>query len=574
MERQLDSTGRPRFDLALTMAGAVSAGAYTAGVLDFLIEALDAWEEGKMTRDPFAPEHGVCLRALSGASAGAITGAVLGACLKYDFAHYRQGRSGDGSDNPLYHAWVNQVSIYDLLQLQDLADSSRPISLLDSSKLLDVARTAINYGHRANTRTRSYLSDPLRFIFTVTNLRGVPFGLEMGGSSYHHAMTMHGDTMRFALAGLGEQPGAGVRDCEYLLEYPGNGEKWGGEWERFALASLASAAFPVGLAPRQLTRRTRDYQRLPIVVPGGTTEAARTITISPCWSVRNPNPGEQYSFVNVDGGTIDNEPLELARIELAGGNPLARNERDGRHADRAVIMVDPFVGLEPSGPSNMTDFSLIDGLISTFGALKNQARFRPQDLALAMEDTIYSRFLIAPSRKDRNGEDSSSSIACGSLGGFGGFLDIAFRRHDFFLGRRNCQRFLQKHLVLPAANPLFVDWTVEQKIQFGFEGKTSSGPEQMLPIIPLMPAINPRISPRAEEREPKWPVGVFDPVWLETPVRRRLDGLFHAMAHEEKWDQRLRGMLFSLGWKYYARPKVTKKIVAMVREKLREHQLL
>ena len=31
------------FRIALNMAGAVSAGAYTAGVLDFLIDALDAW---------------------------------------------------------------------------------------------------------------------------------------------------------------------------------------------------------------------------------------------------------------------------------------------------------------------------------------------------------------------------------------------------------------------------------------------------------------------------------------------------------------------------------------------------
>jgi hypothetical protein len=31
-------------EIGLVLAGAVSAGAYTAGVIDFLIEALDAWE--------------------------------------------------------------------------------------------------------------------------------------------------------------------------------------------------------------------------------------------------------------------------------------------------------------------------------------------------------------------------------------------------------------------------------------------------------------------------------------------------------------------------------------------------
>ena len=35
------------FELGLVMAGAISAGAYTAGVLDFLFEALDAYNEEK-----------------------------------------------------------------------------------------------------------------------------------------------------------------------------------------------------------------------------------------------------------------------------------------------------------------------------------------------------------------------------------------------------------------------------------------------------------------------------------------------------------------------------------------------
>ncbi len=37
----------PTFEIGLTMAGAVSAGAYSGGVLDFLLQALDAWEQEK-----------------------------------------------------------------------------------------------------------------------------------------------------------------------------------------------------------------------------------------------------------------------------------------------------------------------------------------------------------------------------------------------------------------------------------------------------------------------------------------------------------------------------------------------
>ena len=40
------------FELGLVMAGAISAGAYTAGVVDFLLQALEEWEKEKGKRKP------------------------------------------------------------------------------------------------------------------------------------------------------------------------------------------------------------------------------------------------------------------------------------------------------------------------------------------------------------------------------------------------------------------------------------------------------------------------------------------------------------------------------------------
>ena len=37
----------PPFELGFVLAGAVSAGAYTSGVMDFMIEALQAWEDAR-----------------------------------------------------------------------------------------------------------------------------------------------------------------------------------------------------------------------------------------------------------------------------------------------------------------------------------------------------------------------------------------------------------------------------------------------------------------------------------------------------------------------------------------------
>jgi predicted acylesterase/phospholipase RssA len=62
------------FELGLALAGAVSAGAYTAGVLDFLFQALNEWEKART--EPATPGHRVELQVVAGASAGAITGAL------------------------------------------------------------------------------------------------------------------------------------------------------------------------------------------------------------------------------------------------------------------------------------------------------------------------------------------------------------------------------------------------------------------------------------------------------------------------------------------------------------------
>jgi hypothetical protein len=119
-------------------------------------------------------------------------------------------------------------------------------------------------------------------------------------------------------------------------------------------------------------------------------------------------------------------------------------------------------------------------------ALKNQARFKPDELELAADENVYSRFMIAPSR-----DKETYPIACGSLGGFGGFLKRDFRSHDYFLGRRNAQKFLQDHFVLPEKNPLFDDWTEDMRKEYCVKEDNTTTPkkkndQRLLPIIPIV----------------------------------------------------------------------------------------
>jgi Patatin-like phospholipase len=64
------------FELGLSLAGAISAGAYTAGVIDFLLQALSEWDKHRDDPDVDVGRHRVVLKVITGASAGAIAGAL------------------------------------------------------------------------------------------------------------------------------------------------------------------------------------------------------------------------------------------------------------------------------------------------------------------------------------------------------------------------------------------------------------------------------------------------------------------------------------------------------------------
>lgn len=108
-----------RFELGLVLAGAASAGTYTAGVVDFLIEALQAWQEAKATGDPSVPDHEVCIRAAAGTSAGGIVASLL-AMLPFtrhwpirDLATATTASSAmNASRNLLYRCWVVGTTCY------------------------------------------------------------------------------------------------------------------------------------------------------------------------------------------------------------------------------------------------------------------------------------------------------------------------------------------------------------------------------------------------------------------------------------------------------------------------------
>lgn len=553
-----DADATPPFEFGLSLAGGVSCGAFTAGAVDFIVEALDAWESARERGDSDAPLHQVSLRMVAGASSGALTSAVLAAALPYEVApvHHDSPPVAEKA-NPLFGAWVDGTGLADLLGTSD-AQVNGVRSLLDPTRVDLVARTAIDFGVKAPTRQRRWLADPLRLAFSVTNLRGVHFSLSNGRSALRKLLSSaHGDVMRFAFTGLGgaaaPQPRPDETPIALARHAPDGWERWG---QTFATAALASAAFPLFLPARRLAPPAGQYSQATLLLPGGNCGPDEVLRPKP----EGPAAQSRYEFDAVDGGLIDNTAQEVVRSELAGRDPLACNERDGRLARRAVLLIDPLLAAAQAPDDKpLPPISLAGTLAALLRTLLDQARLAPQDMALALRSDIYSRFIIAPQREDAAGEASSRYLAGASLGGLGGYLSRDFRRHDYQLGRRNAQQALAERFVLHADNPLFKDWSAEQRQRYAV------GDGQELPVIPLVGQLHPRHG--KAEVLPEWPFGKADPDGYAPALDARLGVLYRHLV--KPWY--LRWVLCPL-WLLVRRPLRQRLVAAMVGG-LRSHGL-
>lgn len=539
------------FEIGLVMAGAISAGPYEAGVLDYLFEALDAWEQAKArtmgtTEEASIPQHKVVIKVVTGASAGSMSAAIMAVAARYDFPHLSSrdlGVCGYASipeperkkidelarHNPFFKSWVQDISIDKLLTTKDLDLSDSVVqSLLDSSSLLDITKDCLSY-KGTKVVHRPYLASPTRYLFTIANLRGIPYFLQLGGAQgVGLGMSMHRDYRSFTISYNQKDVAQQIRGDDIALDWsPSTAESW----QVLGMTAVASGAFPLALAPRPMTRVSSDYNYRFVVLPGDGVKPAQAVRLQP-----NPlrMPAQNFSTFLVDGGTMNNEPLDLARQELAG--LTGRNKRNGLQANRCILMIDPFPDTQAQGhdqPAGMTPVltSVVGDLI---GAWKNQARFSPQDLALAADEEVYSRFLIAPSRGDA--APNGLALAGGALGGFSGFLSRDFRQHDYLLGRRNAQKFLSHVFTLPSGNNLFdgLDPT-HKKEGAKWARKGTNGIE--LPIIPLMDELLPaslsgnRTNGKTEELS-VWPSDVFKVETIRDDIERRTNRLIdHYIEH-------------------------------------------
>jgi hypothetical protein len=442
------------FKISINMAGAISAGAYTAGVLDFLTEALDAWYAAKRARQE-VPTHDISIEAFSGASAGGMCAAISAVLLQNDFQHISD-TTQTNTTNRFYESWVNWIDITELLKTDDLKTGQPVLSLLDCNIIEKIAQKALVL-NPALSQPRQYVSPNLTLFLSLTNLRGVPYSLNgVAPGSLEETAIFYGDRIRFEILGGGEtrppSPAANV----IKVSDPA------AEWSLLKTAAMATGAFPVFLAPRVLSRNKTNYT--PPLWESRQSEGKNAPPpISPTFPA---DLAEPFDTLNIDGGVTNNDPFNYSHDFLASLHPVSPNgqlEQEPSKVDRAVLSISPFPSIEPYAVKYdiRANSSVLRALPRLFSALISQSRFFGESLSRLMSGTTFSHFVVAPSDEElvksfkasaKPEHEMPSALQCATLGAFGGFFERDFRAHDYALGRRNCQKFLRDHFVLPVDN--------------------------------------------------------------------------------------------------------------------------
>lgn len=494
----------PVFHLGITMAGAASAGCYTAGAMDYLFEILNLWEEAKQGKlppgweniEPYIPQHKVMIDAMGGTSAGGMT-TVMSAiyALKGKVKPVSQPDTTLApKDNVLYDSWVlmgereGKPSLMErVFDTADLQQSGKLESLLNSDFIDAICDDAFT-DDKTDKKPLPFVSNDLELVLSHTMLRSIPLTMDFGTPLSRRQRTSETPTYSSR-----EHFTVSHFKRDYDAANPAHANKYlpldpyGAGAAAMKLATIATGAFPVGLRFReffanelsaaylQQTANSITFDRL----SGQSSVPAPQIK----WPDNFPNP---YKFVSIDGGAVNNEPFGevMSILKNRYGNPM----EDGYYK-YGMVMIDPFPDW-PGGKTYNQPADLFGVVPAIIGTLWDQSKVKRAEM-LDAYSTDYCRGQLYPLKWQTRADKERYPIACGAAMAFSGFLDVDFRKHDFFLGRNNARNFYRALFCLeyhrdeinPANNiihPIHKDWTPEMVKLFGrvIDDKT------YLPVVP------------------------------------------------------------------------------------------
>lgn len=482
------------FRIGICMAGAVSAGAYTAGVMDYLLEALRDWEERKGQQD--VPSHKVVIPIMGGASAGGMTALLTASTINNEIKPIAfpdtKNLLDEHPQNKLYHSWVDLIDKDMFEKMLDTSDisSGNVVSLLNSNFIDDIATKMIQSDIANWKPTPSFFEMPVKIFTTLSNLNGFKYNTNFSGNDRKekYNMAVHNDYACFEL--FDENTQKPQTPGWMPLNF-----KTGAYLETARDAAMATGAFPVGLKSRILKREASYVNAIPWL---------KDIFQN------TPLDQDEIKTLNIDGGMINNEPFEKVRYLLdeitieqkkIKYDALNKEEKQEflneintsyKNFENTVLMIDPFPSQDAIEEFDYSQ-NLTNIIAETFSTMTAQMRAKPINYRSAMEQDDASQFIISPSRKREDNDGTfkdffgEKAISCGTMGGFSGFLNKEFRIHDYFLGKYNCEMFLRKYFTVPEealeSNPIFAEgYSGVDKSKYAIECPDG---KRTYPIIPI-----------------------------------------------------------------------------------------
>ena len=519
------------FQIGLSLGGTAGAGPWTAGALDFLLRALDAWKA-----DPqIGPLHEVQFPIVGGTSGGAVCAALLGLVSRRAFSPITGGaadhkRSYSG-DNPFWLLWVETLDRQNMFDEVDLKKGAL-LSLLDSGAIDKAYGMMVDLsGVVGKPFVRPYFPDPMRLLITIANIEGIPYRFPVAGFTPWRGApySSHADFARFAIS----SNGAGAPRPDEFWINPSDPKS--NSFSVLADYARASGAMPGIFPARPLNRPASHLPYRPVA----TRDSTGKLTLG------YPQPDEAslaklidksgtYFFTAVDGGTFNHTPLSLVHDTLAGAGQFL--DGDETTVDRAVLLIDPLAAsdgqIDPVGQKIGQTPTLLNVLGPLIGAIVDGGTYLTTDLHLFAAEHDYSHFQIVPNRQDL-GKVGDEAVPGALFQTLGGFLCRDFRVHDFLLGQINMQSFLREKFTLHQSNKLFSNWNAAQKGKFAvtLDGQKPN-PAAMAAgkyYLPIIPDLTPTL---ALANNP-WPKKALNTNDIASALKNRLESVIDVVATGE-----------------------------------------
>lgn len=574
--------GQERYPIAICMAGAVSAGAYSAGAMSVLLDAIRRWEDDTLDL-PSRPKHRIQIKGMSGASAGSVQAALSSLDIFSDNATQELGRE----------AWFS-VSMQTLLSTDDLDDLGQDSNIKSAlnSKQFKVLTDRILKQHSPSSSWPQYVSDDYEIRLSVTNLRGVPYNISLPEvNPTEFGMSRHNEYLHYRFIPNGSPDS--IRSAPVFYVESGSDS----DLKDLGNGALASSAFPLAFEPIKVIRPTlpnrqdiHDQQAWlnPKKVQQQGTQTQATYQERQCIPDWNSTYGVKEAFYAVDGGATNNEPLLEAFKLLFGeklsdwGN-LSEVSEHGDGKDGRVLLIDPFPNsLDQEIKDNAMRLDKILGMLKS--TLIRHARFsEPIMVSSNLKERVGLVYPSNPLREPDNNkqlpeERKMLAIKSGALAGFAGFLKRNFLEHDYQLGKLNMQRFLRYYFTFPLDHP-HVKNDHEYLSAWSFDDPTRG--EKRVPIIPVYIETGEQFeifNVNDSERDDFYRNGLKDykEKFTQQDSKELTKGLTKRLgaAVEELMKAHKVGKLVMWGWKLVGKKTLAKKIVQTVETSLSAQDLL